>query len=899
MNKKYFKSAYDKIQLSDEFKKTALERILNESAKPDDENYGVAQPVRIEKRKVSPWSYIAGICAAAGAIGLCAAVGIYLYKNPAPLDSSVASGESVADSQTSDIVPESSTTKLWNTSVAYMGGEDVLPFELSLDIPDGWVVYEPTENTGEPSDVRLLCGEETVATIGYSAFALPPDETEVSDYMQVYNGIMMGSVVNWGNDYYEVKNEGGVCSATCKKGVRDVETGEVAYTPAIVAYSEELFCYITIDFAEEQDMALLEDIADSVAFEPSDEGLSKLIAEQFDKRFEKLYMDGFCVSSQVNISTVALENNSRYRRLVIATYPQMKEYGATVFGVERYSFDEYGQRTAGGVVELAKNLTGGTEIDVYDSGESTLLCIKRYTPTARTDTLEYYAEMWSEINNEGLTEFLNLCKTYDGAGNVTSYDRHEFVQEQDDGYWEADVISEEVFNAECAYYRQLGGEKCTSFSLDADNNRELDDFFDVVLSSGYFPDYILSKMEQDAPVIPEKEEPVVDEPVQEQDNIEETAARIAKGFMLDHDTDEDWQVQAFTTPLYLHGTQDRIVILCCYNEDKTRNMTEVYFVGKDGSMSGHQALYGSAYEVKEVPQGLLLTIDIFAPDGSGSTCYYRLTDKEGLVGITISEGDMFDREHARDSSRTTRFTADYDYDGKPDDPFVLLYGRDKLEQYLADCMRVSLSQEDGELSQNIAKSFREQVPEIYGEVSVKVVEMRNDPNYERIVIMDYTGNTEGCMIFGTEGKSAKLLGAYPYTTSVEVGDGDKRSFIRLDSMEKTDDSTSITALYLALTADGLVSEGEYVCGVSDEGGETYGKVENGEVVTLTEKEHFEQTEALWHFGGGNGDVEYIFFDEGADGNLEEALSLPSDESVVAGYVVYEIAQAQHDNRFIG
>lgn len=75
----------------------------------------------------------------------------------------------------------------------------------------------------------------------------------------IYGPLMLGSVVNWDNDYTPVTMTETTCTATCRvmrkadgpewEGVSMADRPE-RYSPAILSYDEKLLVYVAFSFEE-------------------------------------------------------------------------------------------------------------------------------------------------------------------------------------------------------------------------------------------------------------------------------------------------------------------------------------------------------------------------------------------------------------------------------------------------------------------------------------------------------------------------------------------------------------------------------------------------------------------------------------------------------------------------
>lgn len=140
-------------------------------------------------------------------------------------------------------------------------------FVLQLTLPEGWTLRLPEEdmpfsNTGF-GRVGIYAGEEAIAAISYdrcddlTGYATPDQENY---HRAIFSPLMLGSVVNWDNDYTPLfqTEEAGV--ATCRIMRKDTSdpkwNGAMAsapeiYSPGILAYNNDLLRTIAIGFADD------------------------------------------------------------------------------------------------------------------------------------------------------------------------------------------------------------------------------------------------------------------------------------------------------------------------------------------------------------------------------------------------------------------------------------------------------------------------------------------------------------------------------------------------------------------------------------------------------------------------------------------------------------------------
>ena len=127
---------------------------------------------------------------------------------------------------------------------------DIKPFRVALTLPEGWSVRVPPAEERRTSfaftPLWLYQGEEYAGSIGYNTFELYPDVPEEGFYRMVYNQLMLGSVLNWDNDYTVIRELDTGNVATVQIMERR-ENGSTALRPGILAYDRDQLVYVAID----------------------------------------------------------------------------------------------------------------------------------------------------------------------------------------------------------------------------------------------------------------------------------------------------------------------------------------------------------------------------------------------------------------------------------------------------------------------------------------------------------------------------------------------------------------------------------------------------------------------------------------------------------------------------
>lgn len=150
---------------------------------------------------------------------------------------------------------------------------DVTPFKLKISLPDDWKISVP-QNEDECGDggfspVYIMQNGEKIGSIDYDIYPSGKyddnpngeiDETQSDAYRQIYNQLMLGSVVNWDRDYKEVSTMDNAIVSTCRIMVKD--TSEDEYAHGILARSKSLGVYVKINI---DDASIPSDTVDYIA----------------------------------------------------------------------------------------------------------------------------------------------------------------------------------------------------------------------------------------------------------------------------------------------------------------------------------------------------------------------------------------------------------------------------------------------------------------------------------------------------------------------------------------------------------------------------------------------------------------------------------------------------------
>ncbi len=345
MNKQEFKSAYNKITLSEEFKAGAKAKLAEQfaaAAQQDDvseERASASISFTKKEKSRSPWKAIVGTASAAAVVGL----GIWggsalLNRDDHPLDgqdtveavqtSEVTESMEVVQSAEAPETVEAVEVTLAKHSVAlptyrsenwidtvHGNLEDMEPFQLNISLPDGWAIEVDTSDEGDYSPVNITENGEIIGSVDYNAYDRYSEE-EAEEYgipqfgdpnyhQYVFSPLMLGSRVNWGSEYTPVKEVGWFCSATCQVMVNESEAGyndNIVNYPGILAYNDQLGVSVNIMFNRQLDEVLHRDIADHIGIAESKVALGKRLAQLYVKN-----SDGFGDSVRLDVQSVDFE----------------------------------------------------------------------------------------------------------------------------------------------------------------------------------------------------------------------------------------------------------------------------------------------------------------------------------------------------------------------------------------------------------------------------------------------------------------------------------------------------------------------------------------------------------------------------------------------------------------
>ncbi|MBE6901827.1 MAG: hypothetical protein E7478_05080 [Ruminococcaceae bacterium] len=326
MNKQEFKSAYDKITLSEQFKERARARLTENFGKEElltdvEEQELKAFTLNTPKRSRAKTAIAAGSAAAVLALGVWG-VGALHSRNVSPFDgqtadsgaaahtaeateepSYIVTGEETQEQnftetreqteETEQVIVIDEGGKLVSNTITFPAHElcrteynseilDVLPFNVSIELPENWEIVLPddTEGMAAMSPMYIMADGRQIATIDYNTYEIYPEAVgQPNYYRMVYNQLMLGSMVTWDCEYTPVAQTESSQNACCQIMYRNRTTGETSYSDGILAYNDDLQCYVQIAFAYDISDMLQHYIAESIMLEQDGYATGRRIAE--------------------------------------------------------------------------------------------------------------------------------------------------------------------------------------------------------------------------------------------------------------------------------------------------------------------------------------------------------------------------------------------------------------------------------------------------------------------------------------------------------------------------------------------------------------------------------------------------------------------------------------------
>lgn len=310
MNKHELRSAYDKLALSARFKAETHEKLtqgfgkLQETIPAEIEGEQEMKAFSLSQPQNPKWGAAVGIAAAAVvALGIWGAVSLSdrdaSQLNPQTDEAGASSISETHESseewhykfetweytypiretketnvsEDSDETPYMMDTYMhyfpsYHTNRTEYNADilDIIPFDMTIDLPSDWSLTEPDTAIGGFAPMYVINGEgETVAVIDYNIYEKSFQAYGQPNYYRaVYNQLMLGSMVSWDFEYTPVVQTEHSQNATCQIMHHDPTTNETTYSDGILAYSDDLLCYVNISFNVDISDELQRNIAKSI-----------------------------------------------------------------------------------------------------------------------------------------------------------------------------------------------------------------------------------------------------------------------------------------------------------------------------------------------------------------------------------------------------------------------------------------------------------------------------------------------------------------------------------------------------------------------------------------------------------------------------------------------------------
>ena len=293
-----FTSAYDKLALSPQFKAKARAKLtenfgeLNESIAANivEEHSEQMKSFALSTEKKPRRNIFIGAGAAAAVVALGIWGASALRSDPSPIGPQTTEAGSATETQDTDepwqyifetyesaeaVTPEETLNVNLHTFPSYLDNLtpytrdilEIIPFDVAIDLPTDWHLSEPDDDfTGGFAPINIVDGEDkVVAVMDYCTYDIYPEAVGQPNYYRaVYNQLMMGSMVSWDCEYTPVAKTKCSENATCQIMQYDRDAGVTTYSDGILAYNDELRCYVNISFSQDISDELQRDIAKSI-----------------------------------------------------------------------------------------------------------------------------------------------------------------------------------------------------------------------------------------------------------------------------------------------------------------------------------------------------------------------------------------------------------------------------------------------------------------------------------------------------------------------------------------------------------------------------------------------------------------------------------------------------------
>ena len=349
MNKQEFKSAYNKITLSDEFKAAARAKLTEQFGKAEEQitdnvtEERASTVMAIAPKKRSPWKSIIGIGSAAAVVGLGIWGGsVWLDRTQNPLDGQQTTevSETIETNEAVDITSDMQLHRITFPayyydldSKLYNPAMDMEPFVFTIALPQEWdiVVPDDEDDMMGTSMVFIMDGKECVGAIDcgiYSRF----EGVEFGDpsYTQtVLTDLMTRSAMPFYDDFTSAEKITGewlmqpfgiravtddiiartddtmaVVNCTMYRNYGGMENKDVLhYGSGLIAYEDNNCNYVYACFADELDEKLLSNITESIAISSTTLTEHSMVFPAYYDKLDKNNIDIFsAVPFQMDIS---------------------------------------------------------------------------------------------------------------------------------------------------------------------------------------------------------------------------------------------------------------------------------------------------------------------------------------------------------------------------------------------------------------------------------------------------------------------------------------------------------------------------------------------------------------------------------------------------------------------
>lgn len=518
MNTMLFKSAYDKVRLSEEFKAMAKQRLMQFGENHDislaDTEGSEVMAYTVPEKNRSAWKIVLGFGALAAAVAVAVVIGVNSGRN-ALIDTG--SSPLASDSGVSlDMVPE----KLIERSItfpAYIDEQvefnyivsETEPFEFKISLPESWeiVVPEGSARMGK-SMVFIMDGDECVGSIdcgtykdltgdqyGFDGVEYGHPEYHQMVMMGITNAetrndwmpdfiecekvtgewVMQSYDIDVVEDYNEVKAEDSMTAAACTiyRNISDPNLADrLYYGSGIIAFDPDRLVYVMVCFADMLETEMHNEIVKSTEIQIPQLGSIQIgdeIAKKFADEWSVISAESMMVLPEASVFLV--RSTKDFDNVIGIVYPEYKTNRTVFYGVKNAEIIDIG------------SIPSGWQFEVMDNGEDELLHVVYVL--SGSGGMSEIEDNYYKISSDGVT-LVNSYGRMESNGSANEWFRYE------DGSVK-ELTLDEYNNAMAEIVEEYSVTQCIDLDKDADFSN--DNYFDFLDDTDGFSEYIADMLE--------------------------------------------------------------------------------------------------------------------------------------------------------------------------------------------------------------------------------------------------------------------------------------------------------------------------------------------------------------------------------------------------------------------